>query len=59
MALSYDVCVYILYDHLAISFDDKLGQYSQRPCGDHMETTQLCSHRVILTTSHKNRMVPV
>ena len=25
-ALSYDVCVYIAYDHLTISFSDKLGQ---------------------------------
>ena len=25
-AISYGVCVYIAYDHLAISFGDKLGQ---------------------------------
>ena len=25
-AISYDVCVYIAYDHLTISFGDKLGQ---------------------------------
>ena len=25
-AISYDVCVYIAYDHLMISFGDKLGQ---------------------------------
>ena len=26
VAISYDVCVYITYDHLMISFGDKLGQ---------------------------------
>ena len=40
MALSYDVCVYILYDHPAISFGDRTGQFLQRPCGDRTETAQ-------------------
>ena len=54
MALSYDACVYIFYDHLTISIGDKPGQFSQRPCVDRTETTQSsCSHRVIFTTSHK------
>ena len=40
MALSYDVCVYILCDHPAISFSDRTGQSFQRPCGDRAETAQ-------------------
>ena len=38
MALNYDVCVYILYDHLAISFGDRPGQSLQRTCRDRTET---------------------
>ena len=34
MALSYDVCVNILYDHVASSFGDRPEQSLQRPCGD-------------------------
>ena len=40
MALCYDVCVYILYDHPVISFGDRTGQSLQRPCGDRTETAQ-------------------
>ena len=29
MALSYDACVYIFYDHLTIFIGDKPGQFSQ------------------------------
>ena len=51
MALSYDVCVYILCNHPAISFSDRTGQSFQRPCGDRAETAQSsCSYHVILTT---------
>ena len=36
MAISYDVCVYIAYDHLAISFGYKLGHNIVRqPQGYH------------------------
>ena len=52
MALCYDVCVYILYYHRAISFGNRPGQSLQIPCVDRTETTQpFCSHRVIFTPS--------
>ena len=52
MTTSYEVCVYIVNDHLAISFSDRTGQILQRPCGDRMKTTQSsCSNCVIITTS--------
>ena len=38
MATSYDICVYIAYDHCVISFDDKPDKFLQRPCGDRTET---------------------
>ena len=40
MALSYDICVEILYDHPVVSFGDRLGQSLQRPCSDHREAAQ-------------------
>ena len=49
------MCVYIAYDHLTISFGDKLGQILQRPCRYRMTTARLsCNHRVIFTTSYKS-----
>ena len=40
MALSYDICVYILYNHPVISFGDRRGQSLHRPWVDHMVTAQ-------------------
>ena len=52
MALCYNVCVYILNDHPAISFGDRTRQSLQRPCGDRAKNVQSSySHRVIFTTS--------
>ena len=51
MAQSYDVFVYILYDHPVISFGDRTEQSLQRPCRDRTETAiSSCSHPVIFTT---------
>ena len=48
MTTSYDICVYIVYDHCATDQEKTL----LRPCGDRTETVQsLCSHCVIFTTS--------
>ena len=52
MAISYDVCVYIAYDHLVISFGNKLGQNLTEPCEHRTTTARLsCSHCIIFTTS--------
>ena len=53
MALSYDICVLILYDHPVVSFGDRLGQSLQRPCGDRRETSQSsCNLHYLVTKSH-------
>ena len=42
---SYDVCVYIAYDHLTISFGDKLGQ-------NLTETLRIsCDNRMVIVQS--------
>ena len=50
LPLSYDVCVYILYNNPAISLGDRTGQSLQRPCWDCMETAQSSCNLLDLCT---------
>ena len=56
MALYYEVCACILYDHPAISFGDRTGQSLQRHCRDRRETVQSSCNPHDL---HKNHTMPV
>ena len=50
LPLSYDVCVYILYDNSAISLGARTGQSLQRPCLDRTETAQSSCNLLDLPT---------
>ena len=43
MATSYEVCVYIVYNHQAFSFGDRPGHMLQSPIGDLWKSQSSCN----------------